>query len=45
MQAVVDYLQIEIENLQSQKSDRNKTIKLLKVCPIVIETLQKLYSK
>lgn len=45
MQAVIDYLVNEIESLQSQKTDRNKTIKLLKICPIVIETLQKLYNK
>ena len=27
------------------KDDRNKTIKLLKIIPIIIETFQKLYSK
>ena len=43
--AVVDYLSVEQENFQSQKTDRNKTIKLLKICPIVIETLQKLNNK
>ena len=45
LSAVVDYLVVEQENFQSQKTDRNKTIKLLKICPIVIETLQKLYNK
>ena len=43
--AVVDYLVVEYDNLQSQKTDKNKTIKLLKICPMVIETLQKLYNK
>lgn len=45
LSAVVDYLILEQDNFQAQKTDRNKTIKLLKICPIVIETLQKLYSK
>lgn len=45
LSAVVDYLVVEQDNFQAQKIDRNKTIKLLKICPIVIETLQKLYNK
>ena len=45
LSAVVDYLCVEQENFQAQKTERNKTIKLLKICPIVIETLQKLYNK
>ena len=43
--AVVDYLMVEQENFLAQKIDRNKTIKLLKICPIVIETLAKLYNE
>ena len=44
LSAVVDYLAVEQENIQSQKSDRNKTIKLLKICPTIIDALSKLYS-
>lgn len=44
LSAVVDYLVVEHENFEAQKTDRNKTIKLLKICPIVIETLSKLYN-
>lgn len=40
--ATIDFLQSEQETL---KDDRNKTIKLLKIIPIIIETFQKLYSK
>ena len=41
IQATTDFLQAEQETL---KNDKNKTIKFLKVIPIVIETLQKLYN-
>jgi len=39
LSAVVEYLGVEQENFQAQKTERNKTIKLLKICPIVIESL------
>ena len=44
LSAVIDYLTLEQDNFLEQKTDRNKMIKLLKICPIVIETLQKLYN-
>ena len=39
LSAVIDYLVVEQDNFQTQKTDRNKTVKLLKICPIVIEAL------
>ena len=42
LSATIDFLQSEQETL---KDDRNKTIKLLKIIPIIIETFQKLYNK
>jgi len=39
LSAGIDYLAQEHDNFETQKTDRNKTIKLLKICPIVIETL------